>query len=63
MYDELPLMPRDEFEQQFHAALVEAGYDTHEEILALIREDKLELAREAVFYQTLQFRMAKTMNF
>ena len=47
MYDEHPLMPLDDFQQQFHAALIEAGYDTHEKILELIREVKLELAREA----------------
>ena len=46
MYDEHPLMPLDDFQQQFHAALIEAGYDTHEKILELIREVKLELARE-----------------
>jgi len=39
-------MPLEEFQQKFHAALVEAGYDTREKILELIREVKLELARE-----------------
>ncbi len=47
MYTELPLMPLDEFQQQFYAALVEAGYDTREKIIELVREVKLELAREA----------------
>ena len=46
MYDEHPLMPLDDFQQQFHAALIEAGYDTHEKILELIREVKLELAHD-----------------
>ncbi|MEZ4729256.1 MAG: hypothetical protein R3E79_19155 [Caldilineaceae bacterium] len=50
---EQPLMPLDEFQRLFQAALVEAGYDTKEKILELIREVKLELAKEAGLLQEI----------
>jgi hypothetical protein len=40
---EKELMPLDEFEQQFHQALVEAGYDSREKIIDLVREVKQEI--------------------
>jgi hypothetical protein len=40
---EKELMPPDEFEQQFHQALVEAGYDSREKIIDLVREVKQEI--------------------
>lgn len=46
-YMDQPLMPLDEFQQKFSAALAEAGYDTREKILDLIRDVKVELAVEA----------------
>ena len=39
-------MPADEFEKGFHRALVDAGYDSREKILDLIREVKQELCEE-----------------
>ena len=39
-------MPADEFEQGFHQALVEAGYDSREKILNLVRDVKQELYEE-----------------
>lgn len=62
MYTELPLMPLDEFQQQFYAALVEAGYDTREKIIELVREVKLELAREAgLFTESLTDHLVDNM--
>lgn len=46
-YAEQSLMPLDEFQGKFRAALAEAGYDTHQKILELVREVKVELASEA----------------
>lgn len=46
-YAEHPLMPLDEFQEKFRAALTEAGYDTRQKILALVRDIKTELAIEA----------------
>ena len=39
-------MPADEFEKGFHQALVDAGYDSREKILDLVREVKQELYEE-----------------
>ena len=46
-YANQPLVPLDEFQEKFSAALAEAGYDTREKILALVHDVKLELAIEA----------------
>ena len=46
-YADKPLMPLDEFQEKFRAALAEAGYDTREKILALVHDVKVELAIEA----------------
>jgi prevent-host-death family protein len=45
-YAEQPLMPLDEFQQKFRAALVVAGYETPEQIVALVREIRREKALE-----------------
>jgi prevent-host-death family protein len=45
-YRQTELMPPDEFEQQFHQALVEAGYDSREKIIDLVREVKQEIYEE-----------------
>jgi hypothetical protein len=39
---ERPLMPLDQFQQKFHAALTAAGYGTREQIIELVREVKQE---------------------
>lgn len=44
---EEPLQPLDEFQGKFQAALAEAGYDTRQKILDLVRDIKTELAIEA----------------
>lgn len=44
---EQPLMPLAEFQQKFRAALEDAGYDTREKIVKLVREVRGEKAREA----------------
>ena len=45
-YRQRQLLPLDEFHQQFHQALVEAGYDSREKIINLVQEVKQELAAE-----------------
>lgn len=45
-YAEQSLMPLDEFQQKFRAALIEAGYETPEQIVALVREVRREKAQE-----------------
>jgi len=40
-------MPLAEFQQKFRAALEDAGYDTREKIVKLVREVRGEKAREA----------------
>lgn len=45
-FAEFPLLPADEFEKQFHAALTEAGYDTEEKITELVRSVRREIAIE-----------------
>jgi prevent-host-death family protein len=40
------LIPLDAFQKQFSDALVEAGYDTREKIVNLVREVKREIANE-----------------
>jgi prevent-host-death family protein len=42
-----PLLPDAEFRQKFRAALAEAGYDSTEKIVALVREIRREKAVEA----------------
>ena len=39
-------MPADEFEKGFHQALVDAGYDSREKILDLVRDVKQEIYEE-----------------
>ncbi len=46
-YAERPLMPKEEFQQKFREAMVEAGYDTREKIIELVREVRREMAVEA----------------
>ncbi len=41
-----PLMPFEQFQQEFSAALREAGYDSEEKIVELVREVKREIAEE-----------------
>lgn len=41
-----PRMPLTEFHPQFHAALVEAGYDSREKIINLVQAVKQEIADE-----------------
>lgn len=43
---EYPLVPADELAEQFHAALVEAGYDTEEKVIELVRTIRREIAIE-----------------
>jgi prevent-host-death family protein len=45
-YAQKELMPLDTFQRQFKQALVEAGYDTPEKVVALVREIKREIADE-----------------
>lgn len=45
--DEPVLQPLAEFQQEFRAALAQAGYDTPEKIIDLVRQVKRELAAEA----------------
>ena len=40
------LAPLDTFQQQFQQALAEAGYDTTEKVVAMVRQVKQELAAE-----------------
>lgn len=40
------LMPLDQFRQQFRQALAESGYQTRDDIVALVREVKQEMAAE-----------------
>lgn len=40
------LMPADDFEKQFHQALVESGYDSREKIIELVRDVKREMYEE-----------------
>lgn len=40
------LMPADDFERQFHQALVESGYDSREKIIDLVRDVKREMYEE-----------------
>lgn len=40
------LIPLDTFQQQFQQALAEAGYDTSEKVVEMVREVKRELAAE-----------------
>ena len=40
------LMPVDDFEKQFHQALVESGYDSKEKIIELVRDVKREMYEE-----------------
>lgn len=42
------LTPLDTFQQQFQEALAEAGYDTTDRVVELVREVKRELAAEHV---------------
>lgn len=46
--EENPLnkLSRDEFARQFREALIEAGYDTNEKIAQLVKEVKIEQAKE-----------------
>lgn len=46
-YANQPLMPIDEFQEKFRAALAEAGYDTRQKLLDLVGDVKTELAIEA----------------
>ena len=39
-------MPVDDFEKQFHQALVESGYDSKEKIIELVRDVKREMYEE-----------------
>ena len=43
---EYPLMPVDELAEQFRAALTEAGYDTEEKVVELVRSVRCEIAVE-----------------
>ncbi|MBI1800330.1 MAG: type II toxin-antitoxin system Phd/YefM family antitoxin [Chloroflexi bacterium] len=43
---EQPTMPLDEFQREFHEALVEAGYDSREKVIELVREVRREIAVE-----------------
>ncbi|MEL7223268.1 MAG: hypothetical protein AAF810_00575 [Cyanobacteria bacterium P01_D01_bin.36] len=45
-YRERELMPREKFEPQFREALAEAGYDTREKMIDLVREVKQEIYEE-----------------
>ena len=40
------LMPKDEFQREFSKALAEAGYDSREKIIELVREVKREMYEE-----------------
>lgn len=46
VYAEHGQLPETEFYQQFQQALLEAGFDTHEKIIDLVREVKREVAEE-----------------
>ena len=43
-YMKRTLMPLDEFRERFHAVLAEEGYESREDIVALVREIKREQA-------------------
>jgi prevent-host-death family protein len=45
-YRQQDFMPAHDFEQQFRQALVEAGYDSREKIIDLVREVKQEMYEE-----------------
>lgn len=45
-YRQRETMPREKFESQFRQALAEAGYDTREKIIDLVREVKKEMYEE-----------------
>ena len=45
-YANQTLMPIDEFQEKFRAALAEAGYDTRQKLLDLVGDVKTELAIE-----------------
>jgi prevent-host-death family protein len=45
-YRQQELMPAHDFEQQFRQALAEAGYDSREKIIDLVREVKQEMYEE-----------------
>jgi prevent-host-death family protein len=45
-YAEKPLMPFDSFQLKFKQALIEAGFDSKEKIVDLVREVKREIAEE-----------------
>jgi hypothetical protein len=46
-HDEQVLRPLVDFQREFRAALAEAGYDTPDKIIDLVRQVKRELAAEA----------------
>ena len=45
-YVEGDLMLLDDFQRQFQEALTEAGYDTRDKIIDLVRDAKIEMANE-----------------
>jgi prevent-host-death family protein len=45
-YAKMPLMPFEPFQRKFKQALVEAGFDSREKIVDLVREVKQEITEE-----------------
>jgi len=45
-YRQRELMPSSEFEQQFHKSLIEAGYDSRDKVIDLVRSVKAEMYEE-----------------
>jgi len=45
-YSQKELMPANQFQQEFHRALVSAGYDTRQKIIDLVQDVKREIATE-----------------